>query len=220
VAALTALAVEAGQGDIARQLQGRLENVVKDPDALNTQEQAAVLHAAYALLKAAGPISIDAQGATALPPAGGAPRWAVGKLADARFTNTGKGALWRTVSVRGTPVPRRGPRPTACRCQQASAVDERRRDRSGEIHQGDRVIVLVSGRSMQARSTALVVDDALPAGFEIETTLGADDAQNGPFKFLGELTNPMSRKAATTASSPRWTWPATSRSPWPMWRGP
>jgi hypothetical protein len=51
------------------------------------------------------------------------------------------------------------------------------------------VIVLVSGRSMQARSTALVVDDALPAGFEIETTLGADDAQNGPFKFLGELTN-------------------------------
>jgi uncharacterized protein YfaS (alpha-2-macroglobulin family) len=52
------------------------------------------------------------------------------------------------------------------------------------------VIVLVSGRSMQARSTALVVDDALPAGFEIETTLGADDAQNGPFKFLGELTGP------------------------------
>ena len=56
------------------------------------------------------------------------------------------------------------------------------------LRQGDRVIVLVSGRSMQARSTALVVDDALPAGFEIETTLGADDAQNGPFKFLGELT--------------------------------
>jgi uncharacterized protein YfaS (alpha-2-macroglobulin family) len=33
VATLTALAVQAGQGDIARQLQGRLENVVKDPDA-------------------------------------------------------------------------------------------------------------------------------------------------------------------------------------------
>ncbi|OZA73445.1 MAG: alpha-2-macroglobulin, partial [Caulobacter sp. 39-67-4] len=104
VAGLTALAVEAGQGDVARQLQGRLENVVKDPDALNTQEQAAVLHAAYALLKAAGPISINATGALALPPAGGAPRWAVGKLADSRFVNTGKGALWRTVSVRGTPT--------------------------------------------------------------------------------------------------------------------
>ncbi len=72
---------------------------------------------------------------------------------------------------------------------------------------------------MQARSTALVVDDALPAGFEIETTLGADDAQNGPFKFLGELTNPDVQEAATTATSPRWTSPVRSRSPWPTWRG-
>jgi len=188
VAALTALAVESGQADIARQLQGRLENVVKDPDALNTQEQAAVLHAAYALLKAAGPISVEAKGATALPPAGGAPRWAVGKLADSRFTNTGKGVLWRTVSVRGTPTAAPG----------ASAnglfISKRLLTMSGgavdpaTIRQGDRVIILVSGRSMQARSTALVVDDALPAGFEIETTLGADDAQGGPYKFLGELT--------------------------------
>src|SRR5690606_14348246 len=53
---------------------------------------------------------------------------------------------------------------------------------------GDRVIVLISGRSEQARSLSLVVDDALPAGFEIETVLGPDDAQHGPFRFLGELT--------------------------------
>jgi uncharacterized protein YfaS (alpha-2-macroglobulin family) len=188
VAGLTALAVESGQADIARQLQGRLENVVKDPDALNTQEQAAVLHAAYALLKAAGPISIEAKGATALPPAGGAPRWAVGKLADSRFTNTGKGVLWRTVSVRGTPTSAPGA------AANGLFVSKRLLSMSGgaidpaTIRQGDRVIILVSGRSMQARSTALVVDDALPAGFEIETTLGADDAQGGPYRFLGELT--------------------------------
>lgn len=190
VATITALAVQAGQGDIARQLQGRLENVVKDPDALNTQEQAAVLFAASQLLKAAGPITIDAQGVTALPPAGGAPRWAVGRLSDARFVNKGKGALWRTVSVRGTPVAAPGAEANGI------SVSKRLFSMNGgsidpmQIRQGDRVIVLVSGRSMQARSTALVVDDALPAGFEIETTLGADDAQNGPFKFLGELTNP------------------------------
>ena len=190
LAAVTALAVEAGQMDVAKGLQGRLENVVKDPDALNTQEQAAVLHAAHALLKAAGPITIDAQGAMALPPAGGAPRWAVGKLADARFTNRGKGALWRTVSVRGTPVAAPGPESNGL------FVGKRLFSMTGaaidplSIRQGDRVIVLVSGRSMQARSMALVVDDALAAGFEIETTLGADDAQNGPFKFLGELTSP------------------------------
>lgn len=36
---------------------------------------------------------------------------------------------------------------------------------------------------------ALVVDDPLPAGFEIETVLGPDDAQSGPFRFLGTLTS-------------------------------
>ncbi|MBO9710349.1 MAG: alpha-2-macroglobulin family protein [Caulobacter sp.] len=190
VAMVTGLAVQAGQNDVARQLQGRLENVVKDPDALNTQEQAALLFAASQLMKAAGPIDIQAQGVNALPPAGGAPRWAVGKLADARFTNAGKGALWRTVSVRGTPVAA----PTAE--SNGLSVSKRLFSMSGgaidpsQIRQGDRVIVLVTGHSGQARSTALVVDDALPAGFEIETTLGADDAQNGPFKFLGTLTNP------------------------------
>ncbi len=187
-AVLTALAAESGMMDVARQLQGRLENTVKDPDALNTQEQAALLHAANALIQASGPISINATGANPLPPAGGAPRWAVGKLTDARFVNTGKGVLWRTVSVRGTP--------TSAPPASASglSVSKRLFSMSGgavdpaAIRQGDRVIVLVSGHSMQARSTALVVDDALPAGFEIETTLGADDAQNGPFKFLGTLT--------------------------------
>ena len=68
VARLTALAVESGQGDIARQLQGRLENVVKDPDALNTQEQAAVLHAAFALLKAAGKDNFMIGGGGGMPP--------------------------------------------------------------------------------------------------------------------------------------------------------
>jgi uncharacterized protein YfaS (alpha-2-macroglobulin family) len=190
VATVTALAVQAGQMDVAKSLQGRMENVIKDPDALNTQEQAALLFAASQLLKAAGPMTIDAQGVTALPPAAGAPRWAVGKLADARFTNRGKGALWRTVSVRGTPVMA----PAAE--SNGLSVSKRLFSMNGgaidpsQIRQGDRVIVLVSGHSQQARSMALVVDDALPAGFEIETSLGADDAQNGPFKFLGTLTNP------------------------------
>ncbi|MBI1683535.1 alpha-2-macroglobulin family protein [Caulobacter hibisci] len=195
VAAVTALAVQAGQTDIAARLQGRLENVVKDPDALNTQEQAQLLFAAHQLMKAAGPISIDAQGARGLPPAAGAPRWAVGKLADAKFTNRGKGALWRTVSVRGTPILAPGA------SSNGLTVSKRLFTMSGgavdpfAVRQGERVIVLIQGRSLQARSTALVVDDALPAGFEIEAPLGADDAQNGPFRFLGELSSPDAQES-------------------------
>jgi uncharacterized protein YfaS (alpha-2-macroglobulin family) len=63
------------------------------------------------------------------------------------------------------------------------------------LRQGDRVIVRVAGHSVQGRSIALVVDDALPAGFEIETVLSAEDAQDGPFKFLGKLTSADAQEA-------------------------
>jgi uncharacterized protein YfaS (alpha-2-macroglobulin family) len=186
LAGVIALAYEAGEPDVARSLQGRLENAVKDPDALNTQEQARLLQAAHAMLQAAGPIKVQAQGAFVLPAVGGGPRWAVGKLADAHFTNGG-GALWRMVTVTGATL--------AAPPAEANGLVLGKRLLSftggpvdpHALHQGDRVIVVLTGRSNQARSSALVVDDPLPAGFEIETVLGPDDAQNGPFRFLGKL---------------------------------
>lgn len=187
LAGIIALAYEAGEVDIARGLQGRLENAVRDPDSLNTQEQARLLQAASFMLKAAGVMRVDATGAMALTPAGGAPRWAVGRLADAVFTNKGSGALWRTVTVRGTTVEAPGAAGSGL------SVDKRYFTMQGGpvnlagLRQGDRVIVLVHGRSSQARTVPLVVDDALPAGWEIETVLGPEDAKAGPFKFLGEL---------------------------------
>ena len=187
LAAIIALAYEADQGDIARGLQGRLENAVRDPDALNTQEQARLLQAASFMLKAAGVMRIDATGATALTSAGGATRWSVGRLADAVFTNKGSGALWRTITVRGTTVDAPGAEGNGL------SVDKRFFTMQGgavnlsSLRQGDRVIVLVSGRSGQGRTVPLVVDDALPAGWEIETVLNPEDAKTGPFKFLGEL---------------------------------
>ncbi|MDB5440486.1 MAG: alpha-2-macroglobulin, partial [Caulobacteraceae bacterium] len=187
LAGVIALAYEAGESGMARGLQGRLENAVKDPDSLNTQEQARLLQAAHFMLKAAGSIKVTATGATPLNPAGGAPRWAVGKLSAASFVNGGN-ALWRTVTVTGTPIAAPPASENGLSLSKrlvgftGGAVDPR------TLRQGDRVIVLVSGRSSQARSMALVIDDPLPAGFEIETVLGPDDAQSGPFKFLGTLT--------------------------------
>ena len=189
VAAVVALAYEAGDVELARGLQTRLENAVKDPDSLNTQEQARLLQAAHWMLKAAGAIKIDAKGAIPLGATGGAPRWAVGKLAEAQFVNAGKGALWRMVTVTGTPVVAPAAEENGLSLSKrlvgfsGGSVD------AASLTQGDRVIVVVSGRSGQSRSMSLVVDDPLPAGFEIETVLGPDDAQSGPFKFLGELSS-------------------------------
>ncbi|MFN3520931.1 MAG: alpha-2-macroglobulin family protein [Phenylobacterium sp.] len=188
LAAVIALAHEAGETELARSLQGRLENAVRDPDSLNTQEQARLLQAAAAMLKASGPMQVAASGAVPMPATAGAPRWAVGRLAGSKFVNNGSGALWRTVTVTGAPTT--APRPE----QNGLTLSKRLVGMDGgavdpsRLRQGDQVIVLVSGRSQQARSTALVVDDALPAGFEIETVLGPDDAQSGPFRFLGKLT--------------------------------
>ena len=139
------------------------------------------------MLKAAGPIRVTASGATALNPAGGAPRWAVGKLSEARFVNGGN-ALWRTVTVTGTPVAAPAPEQNGLNLSKRLVGFTGGVVNPAALRQGDRVIVVITGRSSQARSMALVVDDPLPAGLEIETVLGPDDAQNGPFKFLGTLT--------------------------------
>jgi len=188
LAGIIALAYEAGETDMARGLQARLAGAAADPDRLNTQEQARLLQAAHFMLRAAGVTRIEASGVVALPATGGTPRWAVGRLADARFVNRGTGALWRTVTVRGTPLASPPSSSSGLTVGKAfysfagGAVD------LGKLKQGDRVIVLVSGRSQQGRTTALAVNDALPAGFEIENTLGPDDAKTGPFRFLGTLT--------------------------------
>lgn len=187
LAAVIALAYEAGETEIARDLQGRLENAVEDPEALNTQEQARLLQAAQAMMTAAGPLNIEASGAIPLAAVAGGPRWAVGRLADSRFVNSGQGAVWRTVTVSGAPVSAPAAASNGLTLQKrllsftGGPVDP------ASLTQGDRVIIIVSGRAQQARSMALVIDDPLPAGFEIETVLGPDDAQSGPFRFLGEL---------------------------------
>ena len=202
LAGVIAYAYEAGEVGIARGLQDRLDGAVRDPDSLNTQEQARLLQAAHAMLKLSGPISIGGSGAYALPTAAGSPRWSVGLLSQAHFINTGRGAVWRTVTVRGVPV--------ASPPSQADGVSIAKRYWTmtgapldlAHIAQGQRVVVLITGDSHQGRTEQLAIDDALPAGFEIENALGPDDAQaddpkdaSGPYKFLGKLDSPSAQES-------------------------
>ncbi len=203
LAGVIAYAYEAGETAIGRSLQDRLAGVVKDSDQLNTQEQARLLQAAHAMLAVSGRPRLAVTGAYAMDPAAGAPRWSVGRLADARFTNAGTGAIWRTVTVRGTPLT------SPAADSQGLSVEASYWTLSGgradlsRLAQGERVIVRLSGQSHQGRATALVLDDPLPAGLEIEAKLGPDDAQgdggkgssNGPYSFLGKLDAPSAQEA-------------------------
>jgi len=197
LAGVIALSYEANMPDIAHGLEGRLDGAVKDPDELNTQEKGWLLRAAHLMLAAAGPINVQGTGAVVTMPAAGlTPRWAVnGRLLDAHFVNAGAKPLWRTVTVKGTPL---APPPGE---QHGITVAKTYYSFTGapvnlaSLKQGDRVIVRLSGSSQQGRTVAMAVDDALPAGFEIENTLGPDDADKGPFKFLGSLTTPKAQES-------------------------
>jgi uncharacterized protein YfaS (alpha-2-macroglobulin family) len=197
LAGVIALAYEAGMPDIAHRLEPRLNGAVTDPDDLNTQEKAQLLRAAHFMLAAAGPINVQGQGAVvAMPSAGLTPRWAVnGRLLDAHFVNGGTRPLWRTVTIRGTPIAPPGAETHGLTIEKTyysysgGAVD------LANVKQGDRIIVRVAGGSQQGRTVALAVDDALPAGFEIESVLGPDDTDKGPFKFLGTLTTPSTQES-------------------------
>jgi uncharacterized protein YfaS (alpha-2-macroglobulin family) len=192
LAGVIALAHEAGEVDVAHGLEGRLDGAVKDPDALNTQEKAQLLRAAHYMLAAAGPMQVAASGAVVqMPAAGLTPRWAVnGRLLDAHFANNGGRALWRTVTVRGTPLESPPPEQHNLSVEKTYFAFSGGPVNLASLKQGDRVIVRVAGLSQEGRTVALAVNDALPAGFEIETALGPDDAQKGPFKFLGVLNSP------------------------------
>ena len=135
--------------------------------------------------------------------AAGAPRWAVARLQTARFVNAGSGPLWRTVTVRGTPLASPPAQSqgvsiaTSFWTIQGAPVD------LVHITQGQRVVVRIAGVSRQGRSTSLVLDDPLAGGFEIETALGPDDGKgsgeqgssNGPYSFLGQINAPLAQES-------------------------
>lgn len=203
LAAVIAYAYEAGEPGLARGLQDRLAGAVRDPDDLNTQEQARLLQAAHQMLKAAGPIQVQASGAYPMQSAVGAPRWSVGRLEQARFVNAGRGPLWRTVTVRGVPIASPPSLSQGLGVEVSYWTPQGAPANLANLPQGARVVVRISGESRQGRSTALVVDDTLPAGFEIETTLRPEDAKgdgssgstNGPYSFLGQIDDAQAQEA-------------------------
>jgi len=186
-ASVLSLAYEAGDTETAKALIPLLERQVKGPDQMNTQEQAQVLKAASLMLAQAGPLSIKGENVAALDGKSSLQRFQVTSVRDAKFTNQGKGAVWRTITVTGVPV---APPPAEAKgytIEKSYFTLQGQRIDPSQITQGQKVLVLISGRTNYAETRPVVVDDALPAGFEIEMTLSPDDVQNGPFRFAGQL---------------------------------
>ncbi len=197
LAGIIALAAEAGEIDLVARLRSRLERDAPGADAMMTQEQVQTLLAANALIERAGPINIALNGA-----AGRGARLEAGARALAQglvFRNDGRGPAWRTLTLSGAPREAPGARSAGY------SIDKRVYTFNGApanlsaLRQGDRVIVVVSGRPEGARAYPTVLVDLLASGLEIETVLSPADGlgpaqwdgsrTSGPFSWLGEISN-------------------------------
>ena len=173
-----------------------------------TQEQVQLLLAANALLQRAGPVNVALNGQMG---AGRSVMADTARLATGlAFRNDGRGPVWRSVLLSGTP------REAPGAIQAGFTIDKRAYRMDGapldpnSIRQGDRVIIVVSGKPEGARLYPTVVVDLLPAGLEIETVLGPADgwalcnmtarAPAAPSAGSVRSRPPMWRKRATIAS--------------------
>ncbi len=196
LAGVLALAAEAGETELVNRLRQRLERDAPDADRLMTQEQAQLLLAANALLENAGPVNVSLNGEQMAERRmiADAQRLASGLV----FRNAARGVVWRSFSLTGAP------REAPPAMQSGYAIDKRVFRMNGtmadldSVRQGDRVIVVLSGQPEGARNYPTVLVDLLPAGLEIETSLGPADgagtnwdgaSRNGPFSWIGEITD-------------------------------
>jgi len=201
-AGVTALAAEAGQEARLEAITDLFLSYMKDPAAMHTQEKAYVLLAAQALLRAGGEVELSQNGETlaGLP---AAPSFAptVEELVNGvAWRNEGEGRIYRSLTVSGAPLT--APPAVA----QGFEITKRIATRDGRavdlasVRQNDRLVVVITGRAQDNRLHPAIIADLLPAGFEIETILQPEDANNGgrssgPYKWVGELSRPRVAEA-------------------------
>ncbi len=201
VSGVLALAAEAGRTQLVDEVSDDFEKRMREPESLHTQEKAFVLLAADALLKRSGPIALAKNGARLqkLPPAPSFAPTLAELTKGVTWKNEGDGVIFRTVTVSG--APKSAPPPTA----QGFTIDKRIVTRDGRpadlssVRQNDRLVVVLTGAAQAERLHPAIIADLLPAGFEIETILSAEDGagseNSGPYAWIGEISRPKVAEA-------------------------
>jgi len=193
VAGLLSIAAETNQPAMTKQLLDIYDQEKRDPASLNTQEQAALLSAAYALNKGTGKLAFTING-TAIT-TGSTPSFAPTPAqieAGYSVQNASQRSLWRTLSVTGSPRDAGPPLSAGYTIGKAyytltgAALDP------AHMQQNDRVVVELHGflDGDQANHRTVIVD-MLPAGWEIEAPVTAQTQ----FGFLGPLSTTRVREA-------------------------
>lgn len=160
---------------------------VDRPQTLNTHEKAWVLRALAGRRSSGVPFRGDADWA----PSGSAVSRSVStQTPTLTLSNTENAPVWLQVTTTG-----RASGPTPARAQGAT-LSKTLFDMDGNplrvdaISRGERLVVRLDAIASSRDAAMWVLADLLPAGFEIETILSAEDAgEKGAFAWLGELSN-------------------------------
>jgi alpha-2-macroglobulin len=189
VSAALALAAESNMSGLIPAFLSKVEGIDMRLNWTTTQEKAWMLRAAYELSKQRTKLNILVNGAPASP-RGGAIRLTpnYGQLqAGITFVNKGDAQVWRTVSAQGTPL---APLPAA---SNGLTLEKSAWTLSGSpvdlanVHQNDRLVIVLTGRLPNNFARAVGVIDLLPAGFEIEQVLKGEEGK--PYNVTGTLTD-------------------------------
>lgn len=184
-------------GEEAGLLEGRLDKLLARLPAdaasaarTSTQEQAWLLLAADALVKAERPgLKLTAAGAAlrGRDPATLTPD-AAQLAAGVRLVNSGTAPIWRAVSTAGAPVA-----PPAAAAE-GLTITRQVFDRAGKpldpanLKQNDVFVVVLEGKAHDQQFHQAAVSQLLPAGWEVERALTDNDRGEGSaLAWLGEL---------------------------------
>lgn len=186
LAGVLALAAEANLADQVDGLSDRLARDLPDQTTLTTQEKAFLLVASDAVMAGQPELQIASE------MDGEANRYlmtADEATSGATFQNAGQSPIWQTTMVRG--APQTAPPASSSRMSIEKTIYTYTGERADltRVSQGDRLVIRLSLTPEERRTNPMIVEDLLPAGFEIEAVLRPSDGASGEgaFSWLGDL---------------------------------
>ena len=183
------MASQANQTAAMARLYDQFQWVNENADDLTTQEKAWLLLAMAAITQHRAPVAIDMNGQklTATDHAITLDPTPADLAKGIAVTNDAGRDLWESVSIQGisaTPLPATASGISLIR--EYWTLDGKPADLS-KVMQNDRLIVTLRGATADARHHEVALLDLLPAGFEIEGTVKADENGKTPYPWLGTL---------------------------------
>ncbi len=171
-------------------LVARLPGADFTPANTSTQDQAWAIATAQALGRGSQPPSVSLNG-QAVQPAGF--RVSLPLNGPAKLKNTGRATFWESVAVTGIPKEALPAATAGMRVTRRFFGLDGKPLETDQLRQNQVFVMLLEGRADDRESHRALVQQGLPAGWEIVTRLGPGEVTGMP--WLGELTEAVAQPA-------------------------